>query len=76
MRQLDKMQPGIRNRIKALLERRPFQCFRLVLSSGRHCDVYDPTMTVLMKREIFVAFADGEHSSLIPLLHITSVDTV
>lgn len=66
----------IRDHIKELLEREPFEPFRLVLSGGRHCDVHDPAMTVLMKREIFVAFPDGEHSSLIPLLHITSVDTV
>jgi hypothetical protein len=66
----------IREHIKELLEREPFAPFRLELSSGRHCDVVDPDMTVLMKAEIFVAFPDGEHSSLIPLLHVTSVDTI
>ena len=66
----------IRDNIRELLDRDPFVPFRLVLSSGRHYDVLDPEMTVLMKSEIFIAFPDGEHSSLIPLLHVTSVETL
>ena len=66
----------IRDNIRELLERDPFAPFRLVLSSGREYDVVDQQMTVLMKSEIFVAFPDGEHSSLIPLLHVTSVETL
>ena len=66
----------IRQNIRELLERDPFQPFRLVLSSGRRYDVVDPQMTVLLKSEIFIAFPDGERSSLIPLLPITSVETL
>ncbi len=66
----------IRNNIRELLDRDPFVPFRLVLSSGRHYDVLDPQMTVLLKSEIFIAFPDGERSSLIPLLHVTSVETL
>ncbi len=66
----------IRDNIRELLDRDPFVPFRLVLSSGRHYDVVDPQMTVLLKSEIFIAFPDGERSSLIPLLHATSVDTL
>lgn len=65
----------IRDNIRELLDRDPFVPFRLVLSSGRHYDVLDPQMTVLLKSEIFIAFPDGERSSLIPLLHVTSVET-
>ena len=65
----------IRDNIRELLERDPFVPFRLVLTSGREYDVVDPQMTVLMKSEIFIAFPDGERSSLIPLLHVTSVET-
>ena len=65
----------IRDNIRELLDRDPFVPFRLVLSSGRHYDVVDPQMTVLLKSEIFIAFPDGERSSLIPLLHVTSVET-
>ncbi len=66
----------IRDNIRELLDRDPFAPFRLVLSSGRHYDVLDPQMTVLLKSEIFIAFPDGERSSLIPLLHVTSVETL
>ncbi len=66
----------IRDNIRELLDRDPFVPFRLVLSSGRHYDVVDPQMTVLLKSEIFIAFPDGERSSLIPLLHVTSVETL
>ncbi len=66
----------IRDNIRELLDRDPFVPFRLVLSSGRHYDVLDPQMTVLLKSEIFIAFPDGERSSLIPLLHVTSVETL
>ncbi len=66
----------IRDDLRELLDRDPFVPFRLVLSSGRHYDVLDPQMTVLLKSEIFIAFPDGERSSLIPLLHVTSVETL
>lgn len=65
----------IRDNIRGLLDRDPFVPFRLVLSSGRQYDVVDPHMTVLMKSEIFIAFPDGERSSLVPLLHVTSFET-
>ena len=66
----------IRDNIKELLDREPFAPFRLVLSSGKHSDVFDPQMTVLLRSEIFIAFPDGERSSLIPLLHVTAVETL
>ncbi len=65
----------IRDNIRELLDRDPFVAFRLVLSSGKHYDVVDPQMTVLWKSEIFIAFPDGERSSLVPLLHVTAVET-
>jgi hypothetical protein len=65
----------IRDNIRELLDRDLFTPFRLVLSSGRHYDVLNPQMTVLLKSEIFIAFPDGERSSLVPLLHVTAVET-
>lgn len=65
-----------RENIRELLDRDPFRPFRVVLSSDRQYDVVDPQMTVLLKSEIFIAFPDGPRSSLIPLLHVTSVETL
>jgi L-ascorbate metabolism protein UlaG (beta-lactamase superfamily) len=65
----------IRDNIRELLDRDPFVPFRLVLSSGKHYDVVDPHSAALLKSEVFVVLPDGERSSLIPLLHVTSVET-
>ena len=56
--------------------REPFAPFRLILSSGKGCDVLNPQTTVLMKFEIFIVFPDGERWSLVPLLHIASIETL
>jgi hypothetical protein len=61
--------------IRDFLRREPFVPFRLILSSGKHYDVVDPEMTVLMKSEIFIAFPGGERSAHVPLLHIASIET-
>jgi len=66
----------IRNDIRELLDREPFAPFRLILSSGKNYDVLNPQTTVLLKSEIFIAFPDGERWSLVPLLHIASVETI
>ncbi len=66
----------IRDNIRELLERDPFVPFRLVRSSGRHYEVYNPRMAVLLKSEIFVAFPGGDRSWLIPPLHVTAVETL
>jgi len=66
----------IRNDIRELLDREPFAPFRLILSSGKNYDVLSPQTTVLMKSEMFIAFPDGERWSLVPLLHIASVETI
>ena len=64
----------IRNDIRELLAREPFAPLRLILSSGKNYDVINPQATVLLKSEIFIAFPDGERWSLVPLLHIASVE--
>jgi hypothetical protein len=62
--------------LRELLEREPFVPFRLVLTSGKHFDVRNPRTTALMKREIFIALPDGERWSLVPFLHIASIETL
>lgn len=62
--------------IKELLHREPFVPFRLTLSSGGHYDIRNPERTVVMKSEIFIAFPDGERWSLVPLLHVSAMETL
>lgn len=66
----------IRNDIRELLDRDPFTPFRLILSSGKNYDVLNPETTVLLKSEIFIAFPDGESWSVVPLLHVTALETL
>ena len=66
----------IRSDIRELLDRDPFTPFRLILSSGKQYDVLDPETTVLLKSEIFIALPDGERWSIVPLLHVTSIETL
>ncbi len=62
--------------IRELLEREPFQPFRLIMSSGKSCEIAKPNLAMLLKSEVFVAFPDGEHWAHIPYLHVSSIETV
>lgn len=65
----------IREHIKELLERAPSAAFRPKVPSRKHNHVLNPARTVLLKAERFAPFPEGEHITLIPLFHVTSVDT-
>jgi len=62
--------------IQELLEKEPFAPFRLMLSNGKSHDVVRPGNAVVLKREVFLAFPDGEHWALIPLLHIAAIESI
>lgn len=66
----------MRENIREFLERDPFVPFRVVMFRGKAYDVMSPSLAVLMKSELFVAFPDGERSAHIPLLHITAIETL
>lgn len=50
----------ITDNLRDLWKRDPFIPFRIVMSSGQSYDAMHPETTVLMKREIFIAFPGGE----------------
>ncbi len=60
--------------IRELLDREPFEPFRLVLSSGVTYDILNPGLVVAMKSYLFIAFPDGERWVFCPYLHISSVE--
>lgn len=62
--------------VRSLLQHDPFEPFRLVLTSGKHHDIVDPSLTVALKSQVFVAFPDGEHWALVPFLHIASIESI
>jgi hypothetical protein len=62
--------------LRDLLDRVPFAPFRLTRLSGQHYDVVDPRTAVVMNSQIFVAFPDGEHWTLIPLGQLSEVEMI
>jgi len=66
----------VADNIEEMLDREPFKPFRLVLSSGAHCDIVNPHAAALLKSEVFVVFPDGERWAHVPLLHIASIEAL
>jgi hypothetical protein len=60
--------------IRELLDRDPFQPFRIVMSSGEAVTIRNPDLVVVMRSEVFVAEPNSDKRSYIPLLHIARVD--
>ena len=60
--------------IRDLLERHPFEPFRIRLGSGDAYEVRDPNTIALMKNRLFIAFPDGERWTFCPYLHIAAVE--
>ena len=60
--------------LNELVRREPFAPFRVITSSGKEYDIVDPHSTVVMKSELFIAFPGGESWTLIPLLHVSSIE--
>jgi hypothetical protein len=62
-----------------LLTKRPFQPFRLVMSSGQTYDVRHPEMALLTKSDILVGIGDTDEGvpaafKICSLLHVTSIE--
>lgn len=66
--------------LRDLLARRPFDPFRVRLSSGDAYDVRHPEMAFLLRNGIYIALPDGngdvpEQAVYCALLHIVSVES-
>jgi hypothetical protein len=64
---------------RELLTKRPFQPFRLVMSSGQTYDVGHPEMTMLTKSDILVGIGDSDEGvpaefKICSLLHVSSIE--
>ncbi len=60
--------------INELLERFPFQPFRIRFSNQAPVDVYNPALVIVMPREIFVGNATRDHFHLYSLMHVIGVE--
>jgi hypothetical protein len=59
-----------------MLEREPFEPFRICLSNGESYAVRNPHMVAVMKSRLFVALPDSERSSFVSYLHIAALETI
>ena len=62
--------------IHDLLVRTPFEPFRIQTSSGQTYEITNPGSAMMLKGRLFVAFADRERWTVIPYLHIASIESL
>jgi len=66
----------VETEIHDLLTRTPFEALRIHTTSGHSCDITNAGSAMLLKRRLFVAFAGRERWTLIPYLHIASIESL
>jgi hypothetical protein len=64
---------------RELLTRRPFQPFRLVMSSGQMCEVRHPEMALLTRTDMLVGVGESDEGEpaefrICSLLHVTAIE--
>lgn len=59
-----------------MLERDPFQPFRIRASSGETYPVRQPGLVVLLKSQVFIAEPNSDRFSIVPLLHVAGVELI
>jgi len=62
--------------IREMLDRQPFEPFRIVTSSGESYVIRNPNLVALMKSRLFIALPDGERWTFLNYLHVTAVEAV
>ena len=64
----------VRESIRELLDRDPFQPFRIRASSGVAYEVRSPGLVVVMKSQVLIAEPRSDRYAVVPLLHIAGVE--
>jgi hypothetical protein len=62
--------------LRDLLQRNPFEPFRVRVSSGDHYDIVEPFSAVLTKSRLFIAIPNSDRVVYVPYLHIAAVETL
>ena len=60
--------------IMELLERDPFRPFRIKLSNQETVDVRNPSLVVVLKREIFIADPSRDGFHIYSLMHVVGIE--
>ncbi|HEY3244610.1 MAG TPA: hypothetical protein VGM03_14815 [Phycisphaerae bacterium] len=70
------LQPAPPPDLRDLLNRDPFQPFRVRLTGGDHYDIQNPQLTVMMKSRLFIALPQSDRSVYVPYRHIAALETL
>ncbi len=62
--------------IVEMLEREPFEPFRICLSSGESYAFTNPHTVAIMRNKVFIALPDSERSTFVSYLHIAALETL
>lgn len=62
--------------IQEMLDRDPFEPFRIVTSAGESFAIRDPHTVALMKSEVFITHPRSDRRTFIPLLYVVTVETL
>ncbi len=62
--------------LKELLDREPFQPFRIILSNGDHYDVVDPHLLALGQSQIVFCFPRSDRLAYLRMNQIAAMETM
>jgi hypothetical protein len=62
--------------MRDLLQREPFEPFRIRLGSGDSYPISDPNSIALGKNRMFIAFSDSDRWAACPYLHVAAVESI
>lgn len=65
-----------RDEIQDLLNRAPFEAFRIHVSGGDVYEVKDPQSVVVMRSRLFISFPGGDRWTFVPIPHISAVESL
>lgn len=65
-----------REAFQDLLDREPFQAFRIHTHDGRSYEVQNPGLVSLLKTQVFYGYPNSDRSAIIPLRSISSVEVM
>lgn len=64
------------NEIREILEKDPFEPFRIRLSSGDTYEVRNPGLVAIMRSRLFITFPKTDRWTFVPFLHIAAIEAL
>ena len=62
--------------IREMLDREPFEPFRILTSAGESFLIRDPHTIALLRSEVFIAVPNTDRRTFLPYLHVAAIETI